>query len=73
MDAGSDIWADVRYTPDGTRHTYKLILSRFYFGRWGRKRSNLASVNMCTSVSSGSLAGLCAYGGSIGSGTCLVW
>lgn len=34
---GRDVWADVRYTPDGTKHTYTLILSLYYFGRWGKK------------------------------------
>lgn len=69
---GRDVYADVRYMPDGNRqtHTHSFTqVSLCYFGRWGRKWSDLASVHMCTSVSSG-----CLYiWGSIGSGACLVW
>lgn len=72
MHTGRDVCADVRYTPDGTRQTHIHTHSESalcYFGRWGRKWSDLASIHVCTSVSSGSLY----IWGSIGSGTCLVW
>lgn len=58
MHTGRDVCADARYTPDGTRQTHihtRSALALRYFGRWGRNRSDLASVHMCTSVSSGSL------------------
>lgn len=55
-----------KHTNTYTTHSGSALC---YFWRWGRKWSDLASVHMCTSLSSGSLY----IWASIGSGTCLVW